>query len=100
VEVQFYSLLTSVPQEGVGWDSVVGIMTCYRLDGPGIESQCGRGFQHTGPWAHAVQWVLGLFPRGKAAGGVALTTHPHLVPRLKKEYSYTTTPPLGLCGQF
>jgi hypothetical protein len=31
---------------------------------------------------------------------VALTTHPHLVPRLKKEYSYTFTPPLGLRGLF
>jgi hypothetical protein len=31
-------------------------------------------------------WALcvpGLFPGGKAAGGVALTTHPHLAPRLK-----------------
>ena len=25
-------------------------------------------------------------------------THPHLAPRLKKEYSYTATPPLGLRG--
>jgi hypothetical protein len=29
---------------------------------------------------------------------VALTTHPNLVPRLKKEYSYTSTPPLRLHG--
>jgi hypothetical protein len=29
---------------------------------------------------------------------VALTTHLHLTPRLKKEYSYTSTPPLGLRG--
>jgi hypothetical protein len=28
------------------------------------------------------------------------TNHPHLVPRLKKEYSYTSTPPLGLHGLF
>ena len=27
---------------------------------------------------------------------MALTTHPHLVPSLKKEYSYTSTPHLGL----
>jgi len=25
---------------------------------------------------------------------------PHLTPRLKKEYGYTYTPPLGLCGLF
>jgi hypothetical protein len=30
---------------------------------------------------------------------VELTTHPHLPPRLKKEYSYTSTPPLGLRGR-
>jgi hypothetical protein len=29
-----------------------------------------------------------------------LTTHPHLAPRLKKEYSYTCIPPLGLLGLF
>jgi len=29
---------------------------------------------------------------------VALTTHSYLVPRLKKEKSYTSTPPLGLRG--
>jgi hypothetical protein len=29
---------------------------------------------------------------------VALTTYLHLVPRLKKEYSYTSTPPRGLRG--
>ena len=28
-------------------------------------------------------------PGAKRLGGMALTTHPHLVPRLKKEYSYT-----------
>ena len=26
--------------------------------------------------------------------------HPHLPPTLKKEWSYTSTPPLGLCGMF
>jgi len=33
---------------------------------------------------------------------VALTTHPHLAPRLKKEKSYmsTSTPSLGLRGLF
>jgi len=31
---------------------------------------------------------------------MALTTHPHLVPRLKKEQSYTPTPPLVLHGLF
>jgi len=30
--------------------------------------------------------------------GMALTTHPHPVLWLDKQYSYTTTPPLGLHG--
>jgi hypothetical protein len=29
---------------------------------------------------------------------VALTTYPHLAPRLKKEQTYTSTPPLGVRG--
>jgi len=31
---------------------------------------------------------------------MALTTHPHLVLKLKKEESHTFTPPLDLCGLF
>jgi diadenosine tetraphosphate (Ap4A) HIT family hydrolase len=34
----------------------------------------------------------GSFLGGKAAGGVNLTTHLHLVPRSKNEWSYTSTP--------
>ena len=37
---------------------------------------------------------------GKSGRGVALATHPHLAPRLRKEQSYTSTPPLGLRGVF
>jgi hypothetical protein len=32
--------------------------------------------------------------------GLALTTSTHIVPRLKKEYNYTSTPPLGLHSLF
>ena len=49
----------------MGWDSAVGIATRYGLDGPGIESQCGRGFPHPsrpalGPTQPPVRWVPGL----------------------------------------
>jgi hypothetical protein len=37
--------------------------------------------------------------RGKSGRGVALTIQPHLAPRLKKEYTYTTAPPLCLHGR-
>jgi len=53
---------------------VVGIKTCYGLDGPGIESPWGRDFPHTsrpalGLTQPPIQWV----PSGR---GVDLTTHP------------------------
>ena len=73
----------------------------YGLDSPGMESQWGGEISaavQTVPGANQLpmQWVLGLFPGGKAAG--AWRWSPHLVPRLKKVYSYTYTPPLGLHG--
>jgi hypothetical protein len=64
------------------------------MDGVGIESQWGGEifrihpdwpWAHTGPTQPHTQGVLGLFHWGKVAGGVALTTHIHLVPRLRTE---------------
>jgi hypothetical protein len=54
-------------------DSAVGIVICYGLDGPGIESRWGQDFSQLskpalGPTQPPIQWVLGLFPQGKAAG--------------------------------
>jgi hypothetical protein len=40
----------------------------------------------------------GLFPWGQSGRGVKLTTHLHLVPRSKNEWSYTSTPPIRLNG--
>jgi hypothetical protein len=40
-----------------------------------------------------------VYPGGKAAG-TWLTTHLHEAPMLKKEYSYTSSPPLGLRSLF
>jgi hypothetical protein len=84
----------------VGRDSVFSIATHYELDGPGIESRWGRDFQHSsrpalGPTQPPVQWVP-----GQSGRGMALNTHLDLAPRLKKEYGYTSTPPLCLHGLF
>ena len=57
----------------MGRDGSVGIATGYKLDGPGIESRCGRGFPYPcrpalGSNQPHTQWVTGLFPGIKAAG--------------------------------
>jgi len=55
----------------LSWGSVVGIVTHYRLDGPGIESWFKQDFLHPsrpalGPAQPPGQSALGLFPRGEA----------------------------------
>jgi hypothetical protein len=59
--------------EGIESGSLVGMATGYGLDGPGIESQWGRDFQHLsipalGPTQPPVQWVPG-FSRGRKRPG-------------------------------
>jgi hypothetical protein len=51
----------------------------------------------TGPGAHAASCTMGTesFPGVKSGRGVTLTPHSLLVPLAMKEYSYTTTPPMG-----
>jgi len=56
----------------IGQDSMVSIVTCYRLDGPGMEPWWGQDFLHLsgqalGPTQPPVQWTLCLFPTVLAA---------------------------------
>jgi len=56
-------------------------MTGYGLDGPGIESRCGRDFPHLsrpalGPTHPPVQWVR-VFPEGKERPGRDADFPPH-----------------------
>ena len=86
-------------------DSSVGIATRYWMDGPGIEFRWGPDFPHPSrpaPGNHPASCTMGTgsLLGIKLAGEVALNTHPHLAPGLKKDYSYTPTPPLGLRGLF
>jgi hypothetical protein len=73
----------------VGRDSSFGIATHYELDGPGIESRWGEIFctRPDRPWGlpSLLYNVYRVIPVGYRGRGVALTTHPHLVPGLKKE---------------
>ena len=75
----------------VGRDSSVSIATRYGLDGPGVEFRWQARFfapVKTGPGAHPASCTMGTgsFPGVKRPGrGVALTTHPQVAPRLKKE---------------
>ena len=83
-----------------GPDSSVGIATGYGLDGPWIESRWWRDFPHLstpalGPTQPPVQWVPGLSRGVKNGRGLTLTPHPLLVPLVMKDYSYTSTPPMG-----
>ena len=61
-------------------DSVVGTVTRYGLEGPGIESRWGRDFPHLStPTPRLTQssakWVPGLSP-GQGGRGVVLTPTP------------------------
>jgi hypothetical protein len=71
----------------------------------GIESRWEARFSapiQTHPGVHPASYTVGTgsLSQGLSSQGVTLTTHPHLMPRLKKEYSCTSTPPLGLHGLF
>jgi len=71
----------------VAGDSVVGIATRYRLDGPDIESLWGRDFPHQPRPAlqptHLLFMGTGSFPEVKQTGG-GVDHPPHPAPRLKK----------------
>jgi hypothetical protein len=52
-----------------------------------------------GPTQPPVQWVLGVLSPGVKCGrGTMLTTHPHLVPRLRMSRSHTSSLPRHLHG--
>jgi hypothetical protein len=69
-------------------DSVVGIATRYGLEGPGIEARWGEIFRTYPDRLRGPPSLLHngyrVFSGGKGGRGVMLTTHPLLVPRLRK----------------
>ena len=67
--------LPSILNKLMGRGSSVAIATRYGLVSPAIESRWGRGFLHPfrptlGPTQPPIQWVLGVFAGGKAAGAL------------------------------
>ena len=84
----------------MGRDSSVGIATGYGLDGPGIESRWEARF------SAPVQTGLGgppsllynayrVFPGGEERPGRDADSSSPSSTVVKKEYSYTSTPPMG-----
>ena len=73
----------------VGLCGDLGITIRYGLGGPGIEFRWGRVFRTRSdrPGDHSASSKMsnGSRSRGQGGQGVALTNHPILVPRLKKE---------------
>ena len=83
-------------------DSVVSIATRYGLEGPGIESRWGEIFRTYPDRLRGPPSLLyngyRVFPGGKGGRGVMLTTHPLLVPRLRKSRAVPPLTPWVLLG--
>jgi len=82
--------ITEIQWKDRGRDSSVSIATRYRLVGPDRDRiPVGARFSasvQTGSGAHPASWTMGTgYFRGVNGRGVALTTHLHLAPRLRKE---------------
>jgi len=86
----------------IGWDSVVDIATCYKLDSPDIISGwVGRGAMFSapvqaGPQAHqaSLQWVLGLFP-GVKWQGHGINCPPSSITEVKERVELYVYSPFG-----
>ena len=91
----FYSFFNRGPV------SLLSIVTGYYLDGPGILSQLGRDFPHISrparPWSPPSLLYNGyrVFLSWKVRPGRAADHSPPSSTAVKKEYSYTSTPPMG-----
>jgi len=87
-----------------GRNSSVCAATRCGLDRPGFKSRWVRDFPHPSrlvlvPTRPPVRW-LGGYSGQVNLPGLSVSYLPHLALSLKKEYSCTSTPPLGLRGLF
>ena len=95
----FIFILLCTTRITAGRDSSVGISDPLWAGRSGDRIPVGARFSapvHNGPGAHPgpIQWVQGPSP-GIKRPGCGVNHPPHLAPRLKKEWSYTATLPLG-----
>jgi hypothetical protein len=84
------------------WDSIVGIVTCYRLEGSGIESRWGEIFRTypdrlQGP-PSLLYFGYRVFPRGESRPRRDADHTPPSNAKVKKGLSYTSTHPVGPPG--
>ena len=74
------------------------------MDGPGIKSRWGARFSEsvqTGTGSNPASYTMGTGSFLGVKRPERRVDHPpHLEPGLKKDYSYTSTPPLGLRDLF
>jgi hypothetical protein len=80
-----------------GRDSSVGIVTCYGLDGAGIEFRRGgvrfSAPVQTGPGAHPASYTMGTESfSGVKRPGRGVDHPPHLAPRINKERAIPLLP--------
>jgi len=75
------------------------IQTGWSRDRNSLEDGFSATFQ-TSPGAHPASYTMytGSLPLGQSGQGMVTTTDRRLAPSLRKEYSYTSIPPLGPCG--
>jgi hypothetical protein len=108
VEGKAPRILHLIAKQSKSCNISVGIALDYGLDDRGSRARFlardGNFFLHhrvqNGSAAHPASYAMG---RGTLSLGVKrpcvkLTTHLHLVPRSKNEWSYTSTPPIRLHG--
>ena len=101
-QVSENSYTLSILYSIVSRDSSVGIATDNGLDGPGIESRCGRDFPaiQTCRGAHTASCTMGTgsFPGVNCGRGVTLTPHPLLAPRPWKSRAIPLRPLWAITG--
>jgi hypothetical protein len=83
------------------WGTSVSVVSDYRLDEPGSIPGRRKDFYsslcvQTSSEAHPASYPMSISTGVKRGRGVTLTTHLHLVPRLRKCRSYSPIP-LGAC---